>query len=606
MQLFKRSAYCGEINESHLNKEICLAGWVHRRRDHGGVIFVDLRDRSGLMQLVFDPSITGSGTGSNIDVGTGAASAATEHAHGLRSEFVIAVRGKVVHRAASAVNDKMLTGKFELSVTELSILSKSEPIPFQIDDETNVSEEIRLKYRYLDLRRKRMHDIFKLRHEVTLAMRQYLSEQGFYEVETPILSKSTPEGARDFLVPSRLQPGTFYALPQSPQIYKQLLITGGLEKYFQIARCFRDEALRANRQPEFTQLDIEMSFVNEQDIQDLCEGIFKLLWKKFLNYDLPATLPRLTFDEVFSRFGSDKPDMRFELEIKNGTELFKTIPLNFVKAIIDAGGHVGLLCVKHKSFSRSELDSWTDHVTKELGAKGLIWIRWKEDGSIDSTISKFLPANFLEEAQKIIPDLTVADTLFAVAGDYDDAWTVLGQLRIGLGKKLNLIKQNEHKMFWVVDFPMFEWNKEEKRWDARHHPFTSPAIGWESQEIGKIKARAYDLVYNGEELGGGSIRIHTSEAQSKVFDLLGITPDKARDKFGFLLEAQNFGYPPDGGIAFGIDRLIMILAGTDSIRDVIAFPKTQSGTCLMMQTPSGVDEAQLKELFIKSTFVPKK
>lgn len=587
---FKRTVYCGQINEAHVGKDICLAGWVNRRRDHGGVIFIDLRDRTGLMQLVFNPSN---------------APQATEKAHDVRSEFVMAVKGKVIRRSPEAINEKLATGAFELMVSEVVVFSSCEPLPFQIDDEEKISEELRLKFRYLDLRRKKMHDIIKIRHEMLHDVRNYMHEQGFYEIETPILSKSTPEGARDFLVPCRLQPGTFYALPQSPQIYKQLLIAGGMEKYFQIARCFRDEALRANRQPEFTQLDIEMSFIDETDIQSLCEGIFSRLWKKFLHYDITLPLPRFTFDEVFARFGSDKPDMRFGLEIKDISKIFESTSINFIKSILDAKGKVGSLCVKNKSFGRAELDTITDYVTKELGAKGLIWVRWKEDGTCDSSINKLLPTNFLELVRQVLPDITIADTLLIVVGSYEEAWTVLGQLRLMLGKKLNLIDTNQWNMFWVVDFPMFEWNKDEKKWDARHHPFTSPAGDWENMELADVKARAYDLVCNGEELGGGSIRIHSADVQQKIFNLIGITPEQAKKKFGFLLEAQSFGYPPDGGIAFGIDRLVMMLAGTDSMRDVIAFPKTQSGSCLMMQTPSTVDESQLKELQIKSTHQPK-
>jgi aspartyl-tRNA synthetase len=589
MQFFKRTEWCGKVGEQLLNKEVCLSGWVHKRRNLGGIIFVDLRDRTGLMQLVFDPT-------NNPKI--------TEQAQELRSEFVVSVKGTVVHRAAAAVNDKMPTGRYEVRAKELVIASKSAVLPFQLED-ANISEELRLKYRYLDLRNKKMQDFLRLRHDVIFAMRQYFNDNGFVEVETPILSKSTPEGARDFLVPCRVQPGTFYALPQSPQIYKQLLIVGGLERYFQIARCFRDEALRANRQPEFTQLDIEMSFVDEHDIQSMCEGLFSILWKKFLTIELKLPLQRYTYDEVFGRFGSDKPDMRFDLEIKDLTSLFESTTVNFLKSIIADHGKVGALCVSGKHFSRSELDNISNYVSKELGAKGLLWIRRKEDGSLDSAIAKNLPADFWSKAKAVVPELTDTDTLFVIAGPYEEAWTVLGQLRLTFGKMLNLINTTQHSMFWITDFPMFEWNKEENRWEAKHHPFTSPQVGWETMDMGKIKARAYDLVYNGEELGGGSIRIHDAGVQSKVFSALGIDPEKAKEKFGFLLEAQTYGYPPDGGIAFGIDRLVMMLAGTESIRDVIAFPKTTTGSCLMMQTPSRVDAVQLKELFLESTYKPK-
>lgn len=583
MKNFKRTVFCGQINESFLNQEVCLAGWVNRRRDLGGLIFVDLRDRSGLMQLVFDPT-------SQPEI--------TEQAHKLRTEFVIGVTGTIIHRQGS-VNPKISTGKYELKVTELQIFNESETLPFQLDGDVVVSEELRLKYRYLDIRRKQMHDIIKLRHDVLHTIRNYFDKQDFYEIETPILSKSTPEGARDFLVPSRIQQGTFYALPQSPQLYKQLLITGGIERYFQIARCFRDEALRANRQLEFTQLDIEMSFIDEQDIQDLCEKLFKELWSKFLNYELDLPLKRYSYDEVFSKYGSDKPDMRFGLEISDLTDLFKKLNNEILSKIIGENGKVGCICVQNKKFSRSEIDSWVELVTKELGGKGLITIRWKDSGVIDSPISKLLPENFFDLAKMAIPELTQQDTMFIIAGNYDAAWTILGQLRLGLGKALNLINKNEHKMFWVTDFPMFEWSEDDQKWAAKHHPFTSPEQDWENKDIADVKARAYDLVYNGEELGGGSIRIHNPIVQKKVFERIGINEESAKRKFGFLLESQTFGYPPDGGIAFGIDRLIMFFAGTDSMRDVIAFPKTNKGSCLMMENPSFVDEAQLQELGIK-------
>ncbi len=590
MSLLKRTVYCGNVSEQHINSVVTLNGWIHKRRDHGGVIFVDLRDRTGMVQLVFDPNL-------NAHV--------VAEAHALRSEFVIAVQGTVVARTQAMVNEKLATGRIEIQVSSLQILNKSTALPFQLDEDEKVSEEIRLKYRYLDIRRTSMHNHLKTRHEVLFEMRKYFVEHGFYEIETPILSKSTPGGARNFLVPSRLQQGTFYGLVESPQLYKQLLMVGGIEKYFQIARCFRDEALRANRQPEFTQLDIEMSFIDEKDIQTVCEGLFSRLWEKFLQSKLTLPLARYSYDDVFSRFGSDKPDMRFDLEISNITDVFKTLEINFIKAILDKNGSVGCLHVKNNRFSRTDLDRWTDLVTKELGAKGLIWIRWKEDGSVESTIAKLLPSDFVQRMQTVLPSLGTDDTLFIVAGDYEDAWTTLGQLRLALGKALNLIDNSKHSMFWVTDFPMFEWNKETNNWQARHHQFTSPQDGWETKEIKDIKARAYDLVCNGEELGGGSIRIHSSDVQSKIFDILGIPQEKAEEKFKFLLESQNLGYPPEGGIAFGIDRLIMMLSNTESIRDVIAFPKTQNGSCLMIQAPSTVEDAQLKELGIRVVQSPK-
>ncbi len=465
---------------------------------------------------------------------------------------------------------------------------------------------MRLKYRYLDLRRTEMQRFLKLRHEVTFTMRQYFNEQGFYEIETPALTKSTPGGARNFLVPSRSQPGTFYGLTESPQLYKQLLMAAGYEKYFQIARCFRDEALRSNRQPEFTQLDIEMSFIEEKDIQTVCEGLFRILWKKFLNTELILPLARYSYDEVFSRFGSDKPDMRFDMEINDLSKLFVGSPVGFIDVALKTGGKAGSLVVKNHRFSRTDLDRWSDYVLKELGAKGLLWIRCKEDGSLDSPLAKHLPADFFEQAKTLLPDLTKADTLFVVIGNYEEAWTTLGQLRLSLGKALNVIDTAVHKLFWVTDFPMFEYDTQTRRWQAKHHQFTAPQIGWEGKELKDMKARAYDLVGNGEELGGGSIRIHSSEMQNKIFELLGMSKEKAEQKFKFLFEAQDFGYPPEGGIAFGIDRLVMLFGGTENMRDVNAFPKTNQGSCLMMGAPSSVEPEQLQELYIKSTWIDKK
>ena len=589
MQLFQRSVYCGLINETFVDKEIFLAGWVHRRRDHGGIIFIDLRDRTGLMQLVIDPAISED---------------TAKAAHSIRAEFVISVRGKVIKRSPNMVNEKIATGAYEFRVEELSILSHSKPLPFQLDEADKVDEEIRLKYRYLDLRRPEMHKLIKLRHDMIFEMRQYFNAQEFYEIETPLLSKSTPEGARDFLVPSRTTPGSFYALPQSPQIYKQLLMASGMERYFQIARCFRDEDLRANRQPEFTQLDVEMSYIHENDIQNVMEGLVSRLWKKFKGIDLELPLKRYKFDDVYRRFGSDKPDMRFDLEIKEITPLFKNTELKFLKSVVETGGSVGALCVKNKNFSRTELENWVSTAIKGLGAKGLLYIRFNEDGTADSPVSKFLGADFFAQACEIIPDLTVNDTLFVVAGEYLHSWGTLGKLRVELGKSLNLIDHNKLAMFWVTDFPMFEYDDENKKWTFVHHPFTSPEKGWESMDLGKVKARAYDLVCNGEELGGGSIRIFDSETQSKVFETIGIDRESAQEKFGFLLEAQELGFPPHGGIALGVDRLIMYFGGTPSIRDVIAFPKTQSGACLMMDTPSDVDDKQLKEVHIKVALAP--
>ena len=585
MQGFKRTMTCGNVSEQLVDTQVIVNGWVHNRRDHGGVIFIDMRDKTGIVQLVFNPE-------NLADM--------MKVAHSLRSEYVVAAKGLLQHREPDLINPKMPTGKYEIKVTEFKLLAKSQAIPFQIDDSSDkVSEDLRLKYRYLDLRRPKMQKMMEVRHKVVLALRNYLDEQGFCEIETPILSKSTPEGARDFLVPSRLNHGSFYALPQSPQTYKQLFMVSGFEKYFQMARCFRDEDLRAARQLEFTQLDLEMSFVDENDVHETVDGFMSLILKKFLNIELTLPIPRFTYDQVYGLYGSDRPDTRFDLKINNLTELFKSVELSFLQSIIADGGSVGALCVKDYKFSRSELDGWVSKVIKEFGAKGLIYIRFNEDGTPSSPIAKFLPADFLAQAQQAIPGLTAADTLFVVAEKYDYAWGLLGKLRTELGSALKLIDENKHELFWVTEFPMFEWSEEDKKWQAMHHPFTQPQEGWEEKDPGDVRARAYDLVWNGYEVGGGSIRIHDAAMQQKVFDILGIDAETAQHKFGYVLDSQKFGYPPEGGIAMGVERLIMLITGTTSIRDVVAFPKTQKGSCLMMETPSTVDSEQLVELGIK-------
>lgn len=584
MSHLKRTAHCGQIDSQLIDQQVHIVGWVDNRRDLGGLTFINLRDQSGIVQLVFDPQFSAS---------------VCDLVHTVRSEFVLAVSGIVQSRDSNAINKQLKTGAFEVKVQNMEILSTCAPLPFQLNDNVNVSEELRLEYRYLDLRRPQLQRLLKLRHDVVFAMRDYFNNLNFLEIETPIMHKSTPEGAREFLVPSRVQPGKFYALPQSPQIYKQLLTVGGFERYFQIARCFRDEDLRANRQFEFTQLDVEMAFIEEKDIQQICEGLIQLLWKQFLNYEITLPLQRYTYDDVFARFGSDKPDMRFKLEINDCTKLFQSTTVSFLKTTLEAGGKIGALCIKNRKFSRSEFDEWNQKVTKEFGAQGLVAIRFTDDGKPESSIAKFLPEDFFVQTQQIIPELTDQDTLFLVAGQFEDAWTTLGQLRLELGKALNLIDATQHALFWVTDFPMFEWNKDDQRWYARHHPFTSPQAGWEELDLAQVKARAYDLVCNGEELGGGSIRIHNAELQKKIFKVLGLSEEQMRNIMGFLLDAQNFGYPPEGGIALGIDRLIMILGNVNSIRDVIAFPKTNNGACLMIKSPSTVDETQLKKLHIK-------
>jgi aspartyl-tRNA synthetase len=580
MDLFRRSTYCGQITQNFVGKEIFLCGWVNTRRDLGGLIFIDLRDRTGVMQLVFNPN-----NDKNL----------AEKAHFLRSEFVISARGKVVKRAPETINKNIKTGEYELEVLDLSIINKSKTPPFEIEDDTNASEELRLTYRYLDLRRPKMHKYLKLRHDVTFAIRDYLNKLEFYEIETPILSKSTPEGARDFLVPSRLSKGNFYALPQSPQIYKQLLMSAGMEKYFQIAHCFRDEDCRSNRQPEFTQLDMEMSFIQAEDIQTVTEGIVGAVWKKVFGAELMAPFPRMTYDEAFFRFGTDAPDTRFAMEIQDITSIFENTEVKFLEKTIKKGGKVGTICVTGAEFSKTELKKWEEHAKTHFGASGLLWIIFNEDGTFDSPIKKLLPEDFYRIIRDVMPDLKPKDIVFIVADEFKRAWTALGRLRLEMGKSLNLINKSAYNFLWVTDFPMFEWSEDEKRWYAMHHPFTLPRDL--NLETGEIKAHAYDLVCNGIELGGGSLRIYDADMQRKIFEIIGIKEKEAEEKFGFLLRAQEFGFPPHGGIAFGLDRLVMMLSITaESLRDVIAFPKTTTGSCLMTGSPSSVDKKQLKEL----------
>lgn len=586
--LGKRTTYCGLVTEQFLDKTITLYGWVARRRDHGGLIFIDLRDRTGIVQLVFNPDFSVT---------------AHEQAHILRSEFVIAITGTVVKRSEATINKELPTGAIELQVQELSILNKAKTLPFNLEEANNVDEELRLKYRYLDLRRPEMQAHMQLRNQVIFAMREILQKHGFYEIETPILTKNSPEGAREFIVPSRINPGEFYALPQSPQLYKQLLMASGMDRYFQIARCFRDEDLRADRQPEFTQLDIEMSFVDEKEIQDIIEQLLAHIWKMTFNVDIKVPFERVPFDVAFGHYGSDKPDFRFDLKINDCTSLFANTDLKFLRTILDAGGKIGALHVDDYEFTRSELDGLVNKA-QQFGAKGLLWIRFK-DGQVDSPVAKFLPADFYEKAQALIPGLNPKSTLFVIAGAYEQAWTMLGRLRLELGNLLKLIPHEQFHFSWVTDFPMFEYDEQAKRWNAMHHPFTSPQEGWQSIPTGKVKARAYDVVLNGIELGGGSIRICSAEIQDKVFDTLGLTKEQAQNKFGFLLEAQELGFPPHGGIALGLDRLVMLMSKATSIREVIAFPKTARGHDPMIDAPTKVDEEQLREYGIKIVPVKK-
>lgn len=586
MKFNTRTHTCGELRENHIGENVILNGWVDNRRDLGGVIFIDLRDRYGITQIVFEPSINKDAYNLGKD---------------LRSEYVVSVEGKVRTRPEGTLNSSLPTGMVDVMIEKITILNKSETPPFQIKDSNDVNEDLRLKYRYLDLRRSRMQNNILLRHKMYQLVRNYFDEQNFVEIETPILMKSTPEGARDFLVPSRMHKGQFYALPQSPQTYKQLLMVSGFDKYFQITKCFRDEDLRADRQPEFTQIDVEMSFVDVENVFEVVEGLMKKLFKQIKNYDIPSALPRLTFDEAMEKYGSDKPDLRFGLEMVNLNNVFPKSEFRVFKDAVDKDGIItGLLAKGCGDYTRNQLDVLTDFV-KKLGAGGLIWMRVKEDG-LEAPIAKFLSD---EEKSGIVESLGAepGDLLFILAGPKIKTLTLMGHLRLEMARRLQLIKSDaEPSLLWITDFPLFEWDDETQRYYAMHHPFTSPRIeDLELMETApeKVYARAYDLVLNGNEIAGGSIRIHDSKIQALMFKALGIGEEEAEEKFGFLMNAFKFGAPPHGGIAFGFDRLAMLFAEESSIRDVIAFPKTSSGASLMDGSPSGVDEMQLRELHIK-------
>ncbi|MGB9716326.1 MAG: aspartate--tRNA ligase [Thermodesulfovibrionales bacterium] len=600
-----RDKGCGEIKETDVGKKMTLCGWIFRRRDHGGLIFVDLRDRSGIIQVVFSPEVS---------------QEAHELAHELRSEYVISVTGELRKRPEGTENPNLPTGNLEIYAETLDILNRSAPLPLNIEDAVNISETLRLKYRYLDLRRPDMQRNLIIRHKATKVIRDYLDEMGFLEIETPVLTKSTPEGARDYLVPSRLNPGLFYALPQSPQLFKQILMISGFEKYFQIVKCFRDEDLRADRQPEFTQVDLEMSFVNKEDIIALVEGMMKRLFKEVLDVDINTPFERLSFKESLERFGTDKPDLRFGLELKDMTDLSKKCSFRVFLETIQAGGRIKAINGKGMAdLSRREIDLLTEEV-QSFGAKGLAWIKVRSSsgGRYESPIVKFFPSEVLQEMSKRL-GAEEGDLMLFVADEEKIVHDVLSKMRIELGKRLNLIR-DDYRFVWITDFPLLEWNKDEGRFEAMHHPFTSPAdedierlfsINISNKEpitsyfslLSSIKAKAYDIVLNGYEIGGGSIRIHRRDLQKKMFEILGISEEEANKKFGFLLEALEYGAPPHGGIALGLDRLIMIMVGATSIRDVIAFPKTQKAACLMSGTPSQVDPKQLKELHIKTDFL---
>lgn len=583
LENWERSHQCGELTVENLGQEVTLMGWVNARREHGGVTFIDLRDITGFSQIVFSLE-------ANQECHKKAAS--------LRAECVIAIRGKVEKRGEANPNIK--TGEVEVYVQEIKLLNFSQPLPFQVaSEEQESSEKLRLTHRYLDLRRKAMQENLVLRSKATQITHEFFSKEGFHNIETPVLTKSTPEGARDFLVPSRMNPGEFYALPQSPQLFKQLFMVSGFERYYQVVKCFRDEDLRGNRQPEFTQVDVELAFTNPEEVYRLIEQYLVKLFKETLGYEISLPIPRMTYDQAMTEYGSDAPDLRFDLKLKDLSEIVKGCEFKVFTQALESGGSVRAICVPGGAkFSRKDLDNFTDFV-KIYRAKGLAWAKIKEDGSWQSPIAKF----FNEGDVQTIAEATEAkagDLLLFAADKNKVVFDALGNLRKEIARKLDLVDDQEFKFTWVTDFPLLEYDEEEQRYSSTHHPFTMPneedLAKWGEEDPSKIKSIAYDIVLNGVELGGGSIRIHRKDIQEKMFQLLNLSDEEARGKFGFLLDALDYGAPPHGGVALGFDRIIMFLVGTSSIRDVIAFPKTQQGTCLLTEAPSAVDDVQLNEL----------
>jgi aspartyl-tRNA synthetase len=581
-----RTHTCGELKEKNVGEKVVLNGWVDRRRDLGGLIFIWLRDRYGITQIVFEPDIN---------------QTSYDLVKKLRNEFVVSIEGTVRKRPDDAVNKELDTGKIDVLAEKLKILNEAETPPFEIKDDTDAFEDLRLKYRYLDLRRPALQNVLLLRHKMYQIVRKYFDENNFAEIETPVLMKSTPEGARDYLVPSRVHKGKFFALPQSPQQYKQLLMVSGFDRYFQIVKCFRDEDLRADRQPEFTQIDVEMSFITRDEVFTVVEGLMNILFKKIWNIDLPLPIKLLPYEEAMMKYGSDKPDLRFEMELHTLNEVFSKAEFKVFRNVVDSKGiATGIVAPNCASFSRNQIDGLTNFV-KNAGAKGLVWFKVNEDG-IDSPTAKFLTD---AEKKNLTTKLNAKpnDLILILAGEKNSTLTQMGLLRLELAKRLELIKPDtQPSLLWVVDFPLFEYDEETKRYYAMHHPFTSPKeeeIDLLEKNPGKIKAQAYDLVLNGNEIAGGSIRIHNSDLQSKMFKVLGISDEEAKQKFGFLINAFKYGAPPHGGIAFGFDRMVMLFAGVESIRDTIAFPKTASAMSLMDECPSTVSEEQLIELHLK-------